>query len=208
MPELGDASARAKPQSRRSFHETMAALISAISPGSAGNRANGRGAPSADPAPVPIVSAPNFDYTPLEVRKLSETISNGAAAPPGTIGNGPATPSETISSGPKTYDIEDAIAEVTAVAAGKPIPAPPRTNSEWQPIDTGPLDRDVQVGITVEGGVLPIFFPCRRTDSGWMNAIVKAPLLHQPTCWREWPPKSGAIILSWPSARSARRAGT
>jgi hypothetical protein len=83
---------------------------------------------------------------------------------------------------PKTYDIQDAIAEVAAVIAPTP-----RTNGEWQPIATGPLDRDVQVGVTVEGGVLPIFFPCRLTPTGWINAIVKAPLLHEPSCWREWP---------------------
>jgi len=199
MPELGDASARAKPQSRRSFHETMAALISAIAPGTAGQRVIGRAEPSADPAPVPVEAAPNFDYMPPEIKKAPETVSNGSKASPETIGNGPKTAPETVGNGPttaaettgngsKTYDLHDAIAEVTAVTTGRPIPAAaPRTNPEWQPIDAAPLDRDVQVGINVEGGVLPIFFPCRRTESGWMNAIVKAPLLHEPTCWREWP---------------------
>jgi hypothetical protein len=87
----------------------------------------------------------------------------------------------------KPYDIEDAVAEVAQVAAvmaGKPAAKP---EPEWQPISTAPFDRDVQVGVNVESGVLPIFFPCRLTDSGWTNAIVRAPLFHEPTCWRDWP---------------------
>src|SRR5262245_35611570 len=96
MPELGDASARAKPQSRRSFHETMAALISAIAPGTTGHRANGRAEPSADPAPVAVEPAPNFDYLPPELKKAPETVSNGSKASPEIGGNGDKSASETI----------------------------------------------------------------------------------------------------------------
>jgi hypothetical protein len=171
MPELGNATARAKPQSRRSFHETMAALINAIAPGSAAGRTSDSVENGSKEPPASVETNQNFDYRPLGGKARDE----------------------------KVYDIHDAIAEVTAVAAAKPAPAPqitnewqpiaaaPRTTNEWQPIATGPLDREVQVGIAVEGGVLPIFFPCRRTEDGWINAIVKAPLLHNPSCWREWP---------------------
>jgi hypothetical protein len=128
---------------------------------------------------------------------LINAIAPGSAAQPEANGRTAVDPMPAEAA--RTYDIQDAIADVTAVAAAKPtvvtaVPAvkptvvpTPRTNGEWQPIATGPLDRDVQVGINVEGGVLPIFFPCRRTETGWLNAIVKAPLLHEPTCWREWP---------------------
>jgi hypothetical protein len=118
---------------------------------------------------------------------LINAIAPGSAVQPQVNGR-PAADPMPVAEARKTYDIQDAIADMTAVAAAKPTAAEiPRTNGQWQPIATGPLDRDVQVGIKVESGVLPIFFPCRRTETGWLNAIVKAPLLHEPTCWREWP---------------------
>jgi hypothetical protein len=124
---------------------------------------------------------------------LINAIAPGSTAQPPANGKTISDPMPRSATS-KTYDIDDAIADVVAVAAAKPAPAAAvavaptqRTNGEWQPIATGPLDRDVQVGINVEGGVLPIFFPCRRTPAGWLNAIVNAPLLHEPTCWREWP---------------------
>jgi hypothetical protein len=130
---------------------------------------------------------PNFDYQPSSTRKAAEIET--APETETTLETQIDAVPEARTNGSKTYDIQDAIAEVTAVTTARPIPVAPRTNPEWQSIDTAPLDRDVQVGINVEGGVLPIFFPCRRTEGGWMNAIVRAPLLHEPTCWREWPEK-------------------
>jgi hypothetical protein len=85
-------------------------------------------------------------------------------------------------------------ARVAPTVAIKPLaPVAPKVvrpateaRNDWQPIATAPLDRNVQVGVTSKSGILAIFFPCRRTESGWINAVVKAPLLHEPACWREW----------------------
>jgi hypothetical protein len=71
--------------------------------------------------------------------------------------------------------------------AAKPVSGPAvEARNDWQPIASAPLDRNVQVGVTSRKGILAIFFPCRRTEAGWINAVVKAPLLHEPACWREW----------------------
>jgi hypothetical protein len=105
---------------------------------------------------------------------------------------------------PAPYDIAAAMAEVAGAIAAKasstakavapapvaakpvaPEPAPPPTN-DWQPVAIAPMDRVVQVGVTSKNGVLAVFFPCRLTANGWINALVRAPLLHEPTCWREW----------------------
>ncbi|HLN09927.1 MAG TPA: hypothetical protein VK281_13365 [Xanthobacteraceae bacterium] len=68
-------------------------------------------------------------------------------------------------------------------AAATPVVA---ADNDWRPIASAPFDRNVQVGVTSRNGILAIFFPCRRMNAGWINAIVKAPLLHEPACWREW----------------------
>ncbi len=112
-------------------------------------------------------------------------------------------PRETAAA-PAPYDIADAMADVAGAIAAKassaakavaptavaatavaPEPATPPTN-DWQPVATAPMDRVVQVGVTSKNGVLAVFFPCRLTANGWINALVRAPLLHEPTCWREW----------------------
>jgi hypothetical protein len=93
------------------------------------------------------------------------------------------------------YDIADAMADVAgAIAEASPRRAAPKPaiepvaapRNDWQPIATAPMDRAVQVGVTSRNGVLAVFFPCRLTGAGWINALVRAPLLHEPACWREW----------------------
>jgi hypothetical protein len=58
---------------------------------------------------------------------------------------------------------------------------------EWKPIDTAPLDRDLQLAVIDGQGTHLVSFPCRRvTDSGWLD--VETNQLHYilPTHWRDW----------------------
>ena len=160
MSEFGQWTAQAKPPTRKvSLQDAMAALLKAI-------------APSA----------------PIASRASAEPETSVAEVPHAPVPPAPPSPPARAVEPERSYDIRDAIADVAAVAAPRAARKPAaRVDAEWQPIATAPLDRDVQVGIHVEAGVLPIFFPCRRTEAGWTNAIVKAPLFHEPTCWREWP---------------------
>ena len=56
----------------------------------------------------------------------------------------------------------------------------------WQPVTTVPLDRDLELAVLDADGEHTLAFPCRRTTSGWIDAITKRPLDFRPTHWREW----------------------
>jgi hypothetical protein len=58
---------------------------------------------------------------------------------------------------------------------------------EWYPIATAPFDRDLQLSVIERGGVYPLVFPCRRTDSGWVHASTSERVFVNPSHWREWP---------------------
>jgi hypothetical protein len=62
-----------------------------------------------------------------------------------------------------------------------------RQIENWFPIATVPFDRDVQLSVIEGGHVFALVFPCRRTDSGWVDATTLKPVFVDPTHWREWP---------------------
>ncbi len=57
---------------------------------------------------------------------------------------------------------------------------------EWQPINTAPFDRDLELAFLDRDGVHALVFPCRRTLDSWINAETKQRVDVQPTHWREW----------------------
>jgi len=177
MRQSGEESAPVPSQALKlSFQEAMASILSAI--------AHKRTA-LPDEARQPKASLSPADKPPGAETPQADVPSRAEPAP--------------LASAPR-YDIADALADVAGAIAPKrvarteseePAPpaapeAPPEPANDWQPLENAPFDRVVQVGVAGRNGVLPVFFPCRLTDSGWMNALVRAPLLHQPTCWREW----------------------
>ena len=58
---------------------------------------------------------------------------------------------------------------------------------EWQPISTAPFGRNLQLSVIERGEVYPLVFPCRRTDSGWVNILTGGRVSVDPSHWREWP---------------------
>jgi hypothetical protein len=58
---------------------------------------------------------------------------------------------------------------------------------DWQPIDTAPFDRDVELAVINGEGPHALIFPCRRMVGGWINAESKKQLYYMlPTHWRAW----------------------
>jgi len=58
--------------------------------------------------------------------------------------------------------------------------------NDWQPISTAPFDRDLQLSVIEKAEVYSLAFPCRRTQTGWINAKTKQPVFVEPTHWRGW----------------------
>jgi hypothetical protein len=58
----------------------------------------------------------------------------------------------------------------------------------WNEIATAPLDQDVELWVIDRFGSRALTFPCRLTDSGWMNANLKVLLAKtiRPAYWRTW----------------------
>ena len=56
----------------------------------------------------------------------------------------------------------------------------------WQPIETAASDRPVELCVIDSGDVHALAFPCRRSDSGWINEMTKAKVDVSPTHWRDW----------------------
>jgi hypothetical protein len=44
---------------------------------------------------------------------------------------------------------------------------------EWQPINTAPFDRDLELAVLDRDGVHTLVFPCRRILGSWINAETK-----------------------------------
>jgi hypothetical protein len=54
---------------------------------------------------------------------------------------------------------------------------------DWRPIETAPLDEDVEVLVTdICGSLYRVRYPCRRTPEGWVSAI-GSPLTVTPVKW-------------------------
>jgi hypothetical protein len=63
--------------------------------------------------------------------------------------------------------------------------------SDWHPIATAPLDRDLLLSVIERGEVYALAFPCRRTAVGWVDAATGKPVMVDPTHWRGWPESDG-----------------
>lgn len=60
-------------------------------------------------------------------------------------------------------------------------------SGKWHPISTAPFNRLLEVRIAGEHGTRRIPFPCRRDDSGWINADLGVRVEIDPIDWRVWP---------------------
>jgi hypothetical protein len=57
---------------------------------------------------------------------------------------------------------------------------------EWKPINTVPLERDVEIAATDSTGMHAVACPCRLTERGWIAAESKRRLYWvRPTHWRD-----------------------
>lgn len=61
---------------------------------------------------------------------------------------------------------------------------------QWEPIDTAPSDRELELAVIDREGPHALAFACRRVDGGWINARSKQRIDVRPTHWREWDKKS------------------
>jgi hypothetical protein len=61
----------------------------------------------------------------------------------------------------------------------------------WQPIASAPFDLDLELAVIDRAGTHALLFPCRRVDSGWINALTRRRVEVEPTHWREWMAASG-----------------
>src|SRR2546423_1464419 len=59
--------------------------------------------------------------------------------------------------------------------------------SMWQPIESAPLDRPVELSFIEKGEVHALAFPCRRNETGWASDVTMAIVDVSPTHWRDWP---------------------
>jgi hypothetical protein len=58
----------------------------------------------------------------------------------------------------------------------------------WKPVESAPLDRDVQLVVTDgRGAPYRLGKPCRRTASGWVSSSKGTPLAVTPLKWRPAP---------------------
>ncbi len=58
--------------------------------------------------------------------------------------------------------------------------------TDWHPISTAPFDRDLQLSVIEKGEVFALIFPCRLTQTGWVDAKMGKLVLVEPTHWRMW----------------------
>jgi hypothetical protein len=64
---------------------------------------------------------------------------------------------------------------------------PPRDHS-WNPIESAPLDEDIALHVTDgRGAPYTLQWPCRRTETGWINSKTRTPLQVTPVGWRPYP---------------------
>lgn len=56
----------------------------------------------------------------------------------------------------------------------------------WHPISTSLPDLPLQLCVIDAQGIHVLRFPCRRTETGWVNAVTNSQILFSATHWREW----------------------
>lgn len=57
---------------------------------------------------------------------------------------------------------------------------------EWQPVETAPYDRDLELAVIDRTGTHALVFPCRRIPAGWLKSGTNQWVDVRPTHWREW----------------------
>ena len=57
---------------------------------------------------------------------------------------------------------------------------------DWQPVETAPYDRDLELAVIDPTGAHALIFPCRRAEYGWCHARTRERADVRPTHWREW----------------------
>jgi len=82
---------------------------------------------------------------------------------------------------------------------------PNHSAMEWQPIESAPFDRDLEVAVLDAGEIHRLVFPCRRTLRGWVTSSTAAPANIHPTHWRGWDASSSDFLALEPG--SAQRGG-
>lgn len=133
---------------------------------------------------APRTAAAPTDAAPVSVTPEAAVAAEAISEPKAAVAPKPVA---VVKAATPKAALAPRAAAAAAMRAAKPVSGPTvEARNDWQPIASAPLDRNVQVGVTSRKGILAIFFPCRRTEAGWINAVVKAPLLHEPACWREW----------------------
>lgn len=65
-------------------------------------------------------------------------------------------------------------------------------SSMWQPIETAPGDRDIELAVMDKDGLHALVFPCRRAAGGWLKAHDGERLDVRPSHWREWQENAAA----------------
>jgi len=74
----------------------------------------------------------------------------------------------------------------------------------WHKIPTAPFDRDLELAVIDENGVVhAIAFPCRRILGGWIRAQTMRQIDLRPTHWREW--GSGPLRVTQSEQEAAAR---
>lgn len=57
---------------------------------------------------------------------------------------------------------------------------------EWEPINSAPFDRELELAVIDHDGPHAVVFACRRVVGGWINAESKQLIDVRPTHWRQW----------------------
>jgi hypothetical protein len=56
----------------------------------------------------------------------------------------------------------------------------------WQPIDSAPFGRDLELAVIDRDGPHALAFACRRAADGWMGVQTRQQIDVRPTHWRQW----------------------
>ncbi len=57
---------------------------------------------------------------------------------------------------------------------------------EWQPIETAPFGRNLELAVIDATDAYALVFPCRRARVGWIKSTTGVSVNVHPTHWREW----------------------
>jgi hypothetical protein len=67
----------------------------------------------------------------------------------------------------------------------------------WQPIDSAPFGRDLELAVMDRDGTHALVSPCRRSLGGWIDAETKQLVDVDPSHWRPW----GEMQIEGPGVR-------